>query len=380
MSRWSCILLGASAALAVALPCRAAAGPPVPTPASCHAVTWWNYRQPGAGADPGASSPSFQPRTGAELGASSPSLALGPVGVRALSMAGGSLIGGRLEETLFRSELRLERGGAARGAWLGAGMQQGSTSQRAAGRAIFDAGLWAMPRGLAISLGIQHRNEVIPTAGRWTLIGSPDSASSFLSFEPQSSRAASVTTVEPELRWSRGRFDLELSGGLAIGDRIIPARWERAGVSWWPQRAFAITVSAAAGVPPWLTLVPSARSGLLIGMRVEPTRVFIPRERASAEHPRASQPLRMRSMGRDRTGFALRLPDARRVEMRGDFTGWEPLVLAGTGSGWWEATVQVAPGLHEIEIRVDGGDWRPPPGLPTTLGAFDSQVGVIVVK
>jgi AMP-activated protein kinase-like protein len=64
--------------------------------------------------------------------------------------------------------------------------------------------------------------------------------------------------------------------------------------------------------------------------------------------------------------------------MMADFTGWEIVVLERSGNEW-RLTQEVPPGLHRIAIRVDGGDWIAPPGLPRATDELGGVVGLITV-
>ena len=46
----------------------------------------------------------------------------------------------------------------------------------------------------------------------------------------------------------------------------------------------------------------------------------------------------------------------------------------------WGAEFAVAPGLHHVQVRADGGAWQVPPGLPTTQGDFAGAAGVLVME
>ena len=35
--------------------------------------------------------------------------------------------------------------------------------------------------------------------------------------------------------------------------------------------------------------------------------------------------------------------------------------------------------VYTLSVRVDGGAWFPPPGLPTTSDGFGGTVGVLVI-
>jgi hypothetical protein len=73
-------------------------------------------------------------------------------------------------------------------------------------------------------------------------------------------------------------------------------------------------------------------------------------------------------------------PNASIVELSGDFNGWRPVKLASTRAGIWETTVPLTPGTYHVNIRVDGGRWLPPPGLPQADDDFSGAVGVLVVR
>ena len=75
----------------------------------------------------------------------------------------------------------------------------------------------------------------------------------------------------------------------------------------------------------------------------------------------------------------LRAPGATRVELSADFTGWQPAEARHVGGELWELRVRVAPGLHRLVVRLDGGRWTVPAGLPPAPDDFGGEVGVLVV-
>lgn len=77
--------------------------------------------------------------------------------------------------------------------------------------------------------------------------------------------------------------------------------------------------------------------------------------------------------------FRLRAPAAAKVELMGDFTHWEPIALARDAGGRWSATIAVPPGVHHLNVRVDGGAWGVPPGLPVLRDEFSGVVAVLIV-
>ncbi len=45
-----------------------------------------------------------------------------------------------------------------------------------------------------------------------------------------------------------------------------------------------------------------------------------------------------------------------------------------------EAALPLRAGSHRLLVRVDGGEWMPPPGLPAAPDEFGGRVGVLLVE
>ncbi|MBM4192838.1 MAG: hypothetical protein FJ202_00460 [Gemmatimonadetes bacterium] len=71
------------------------------------------------------------------------------------------------------------------------------------------------------------------------------------------------------------------------------------------------------------------------------------------------------------------VPAATRVEVAGNFSGWEP-VEGERRDGAWEARIPLGPGRYRIAYRLDGGPWLAPAGL-ARLREFSGEVGLLVV-
>jgi hypothetical protein len=74
------------------------------------------------------------------------------------------------------------------------------------------------------------------------------------------------------------------------------------------------------------------------------------------------------------------VPQARTVELMADFTDWAPVPLTRERGGMWGLNIFIAPGVHRVSVRVDGGEWQPPPGLTTVPDGFGGLVGLLVVQ
>jgi len=73
-------------------------------------------------------------------------------------------------------------------------------------------------------------------------------------------------------------------------------------------------------------------------------------------------------------------PPTARAEVMGDFTDWKPLPLENVENSWWRIRVPLEPGVHEMNIRVDGREWTVPRGLVRKSDEFGGAVGVFVVE
>ena len=74
----------------------------------------------------------------------------------------------------------------------------------------------------------------------------------------------------------------------------------------------------------------------------------------------------------------IHVPEARTVEIMGDFTNWEPRAMTRNGAAF-ESTMRVSTGTHRLMVRIDGGSWRPPANTPVVDDDFGGRVGLLVV-
>jgi hypothetical protein len=52
--------------------------------------------------------------------------------------------------------------------------------------------------------------------------------------------------------------------------------------------------------------------------------------------------------------------------------------LARGEDGVWSAALALAPGPHRVQVRVDGGPWRPPGNLPAVEDELVGTAGLLV--
>ena len=62
------------------------------------------------------------------------------------------------------------------------------------------------------------------------------------------------------------------------------------------------------------------------------------------------------------TQLAIRAPDARTVEVAGDWSDWRPVPAARAPNGVWYADLAIPAGEHRYAFRIDGKEWRVPRG------------------
>jgi hypothetical protein len=93
--------------------------------------------------------------------------------------------------------------------------------------------------------------------------------------------------------------------------------------------------------------------------------------------PSTSLTLSTESSGQVR--LVLRTPPATLVEIAGDFTDWQPVSMTMTAGGSWELVLPLASGVHQINMRIDGGPWTAPGGTTRLAGDYGDEVGTFIV-
>lgn len=177
-----------------------------------------------------------------------------------------------------------------------------------------------------------------------------------------------VSYTDLSATWRRDQS--ALSFGATAGLRAGPnAGWGSADAVLWvlPHAAFVATVGRSLedvtrGVPPtrYASLAirlsarpqPSLRSGkkALLGPTLIATREFI----------------------------EVRVPEAAKLEIMGDFTDWTPVALPRDGSVWRLAR-SISPGPHRLALRIDGGEWTTPVNLPRVNDELGGQLALLTV-
>ena len=282
-----------------------------------------------------------------------------------------------------RAELRVPYGAA----WLGAGIERRSSEERASSSPLLEAGALKRLGAVVITTRVSHTSLFVPQAPvlvtSWTsppeFHSPPDTIPIVPYWEPREARRAAITSLESVVGWTHSRWQIEAWTGLALGQGITPIRIARMQATRWLGPDLGLALGLRSAGPHWLGARIAERPAAELGLRIEPggrSDGSGPKRRPSPAGPRWS----MVRLASGRYAVRVNAPEAGRVALRGDFTGWEPVELGRAGPGWWEAMIELAPGLHQFQVSVDGGAWQAPPGTSTATGTYGDEVGVVVAR
>ena len=87
----------------------------------------------------------------------------------------------------------------------------------------------------------------------------------------------------------------------------------------------------------------------------------------------------MRPLEHGYYAIEVRVVGAHSVEIMGDATQWTPAALQRLSDERWRVELAMSPGVHHMNLRIDGGEWMAPPGVPIAVDEFTGGAGVIVV-
>jgi len=280
-----------------------------------------------------------------------------------------------------RAEARVHFTSGRSGAWaaLAAERGRGISDQRFRGSGtLVGLGVWARSHGARVALDLEQRGAYMARPRLRSVSGSDSLATA-----PAPANAGDVplrgtlTIARAAVRWEGERLAFESTGGLTLSLVGTPRRWASAGI----RARLTPRLSAFA------TLGSQDRSNYVVPPTESPgTSVGI---EIAQGHPDELRPLVDRAALSDWTvrrvdsgtyALGVRAPSARLVEIAGDFTDWQPVTLERTGYERWQFVTPLPPGLHRVNLRVDGGAWCSPPGVPATVDGFGGNSGQIVVE
>jgi hypothetical protein len=243
-----------------------------------------------------------------------------------------------------------------------------------------EVGGWHQFGDAVVRLSISSRArslDALPGSPRAVAIGP-------LHYDPRSrmyvvdtTRATSDRWSEADvgIYWARGRWALDFGLGRPLTGIATGSIWTRLDATLALNNRVALIVGGGAA-PAELSLLTPDRRRLTAGFRW--TRAPLPHTAAPAIEPVAAA-FRVERADDRRARISVRVPAARTVELGADFTGWQPVALERTAPDEWSITLPIAPGTYHVNLRVNGGSWIAPPGLPRVRDDFAGVVGLVVV-
>ena len=184
-----------------------------------------------------------------------------------------------------------------------------------------------------------------------------------------------LTGAETSIAWNRNHVVLQSRFGVALSDRRPPARWGELWAGYWLRPGLAVFGRArgAAHVPAALEAVRGSQA--VLGIQFAPSREL---GSAIRLRPAGDRGVRVEGTHGDLRRLVFRIA-ASRLEVSSDALGWSPVEARKLGTDRWEAELELAAGVHRVALRIDGGPWTAPPGLPVATDDFGGQVGLLVI-
>ena len=263
------------------------------------------------------------------------------------------------------------------GVWLGAAHRASSIDSLPGQMQTFSAGSWRR-LGNAVFTASFTTNT---SGGSSDAFGTIDPSNPGSGIGDTLSRNGSVparhySDFESSVYWSHGPLALD---GL-IGTRVSTSygqrtTWGHAQASWALGEQFALvaTGGSRASEPAIGRLGGNFFSfGVRLASASWIAHALHPGARSTASNfgVRADGPTRI---------IYVHAPAARTIELMADFTDWQPVAMRHAANDEWQVAMQIAPGTHRVNIRVDGGQWSAPPGASTLQDEFNGVVGLVVI-
>jgi hypothetical protein len=238
--------------------------------------------------------------------------------------------------------------------------------------------------------GLHARNLHLLEGGAWW---SSERAAVVLSASPHVlDDSIRFTDAQLALRMSHGMLDVVASASARSGWRPVDRgddrrSWGSIGTSLWLTPWAAIVGSAGTYPIEPVQGYPGGRFGS-VGLRFG-TRTAALSTHSPVVDRRHHDRIRQRAgldafsvepLAGGRLKVVARASGAARVEIMGSFTGWRSVPLTRGAAGEWSVTVAATPGEHEVNVRVDGGQWLVPPGLALSTDDHGVAAGKLLVQ
>jgi hypothetical protein len=177
----------------------------------------------------------------------------------------------------------------------------------------------------------------------------------------------------------RGAFGFALVGGVRRATLGQGGEgWATLRATWALRGDLALSLQAARLAADAQRALP-ARRELQLGVLLRPWGRAAPPVALPAAAAPVARSFTVRPAGDGRVTLVLHAPGARSVELMGDFTSWRTVALERGRGDTWQVTLDLARGVHQVNVRIDGGAWAPPPGLGVGDDGFGGTFGLLVL-
>ena len=196
------------------------------------------------------------------------------------------------------------------------------------------------------------------------------------------SYSSRLTDVEGSVQWQHRSVEVTMRGGHRFGPSVDiepeRPRWGSVQVAYWiTSQVAAVAGGGREPSQPSRGLPARDYTSLGIMLAYWP----IPRQTVLVASPATLvRAFELRPAGIALQRLTARIGGVETVEIMGDFTDWAPVPLTRRGRDHWELLIPMSPGFHQINLRIDGGKWIAPPGIPSMKDGFNGHVGVLVVR
>jgi hypothetical protein len=275
-----------------------------------------------------------------------------------------------------RVEGRAHLIGRNAGVWLGAATEAGGMD---AAIPLLGIGGWVRDDRMTVFWDVVQTIGAIPRDGG-TTAAAPES----LRIDPRLEAAQrsydqiTLTTARTTLRFEDDRVEFESSAGITFSPFMGPRTWAHLSTALRLTHGIALFGTAGNRLSELYAVEPADTRRATVGLRLTEARRYTEPPTLAARVQVLSW--RLRRLAAGRYGLEVRAPGARVIEVMGTMTGWETIRLERGGGERWATTLLMQPGVHQLNVRADGGEWLPPPGTPTTVDGFGGTVGVVVVE
>ncbi len=222
-----------------------------------------------------------------------------------------------------------------------------------------------------------------PVTNTAAMVGAVQALSVATATDDACDRQSRFSDLEASFRWEVGPMELTGQMGHRFGNSydVTPdsRRWSSASATMWISDRIAFV--AGGGRQPALPLrgIPARTFGMA-GMEVAYSPISKAAVPVSLPHMVLVRAFEAHPAANGMEKIVIHVGGVEAVEIMGDFSDWSPLTLTRRGRDLWELALPLSPGVHSVNVRVDGGPWAPPPGVPTMRDGYNGEVGLVVVS